>query len=180
MEVAPVMKFGQSEDEVHVFLKLSHRFDSPGCLELTKEPEVSVDVDRLKFRAECVQAQYPMIFVLSFQLFREVSKVKLEKMSIGNYRLVLTKQVSGIWEDLFLHFDDRSKYTVKVWYELEDRYPEAMEKFYSAMERYFKSKKEEKKRKTARTAVESCVGEVRQFGLSLREHNKQRFCVKRK
>lgn len=163
-----------------MFLKLSHRFDSPGCLELTKEPEVSLEGDRLKFRAECVQAQYPMIFVLSFQLYREVSKVKLERMSIGNYRLVLTKQISGIWEDLFLHFDDRSKYTVKVWYELEDRYPEAMEKFYAAMERYFKTKKDEKKKKASRAAVESCVGEVRNFALSLRERIKQKFCVKRK
>lgn len=180
MEVAPVMKWGQSDDEVHVFLKLSHRFDSPGCLELTKEPEVSVEGDRLRFRAECVQAQYPMIFVLDFALLREVAGFRLERMSIGNYRLVLAKRAEEIWEDLFLHFDDRARFTVKVWYELEDRYPGPMERFYAKMEAYFKLKKDEKKRRVARAAAESCVGPWRHFALVLRESLRPKFCVKKK
>jgi len=180
MEVAPVMKWGQSEEEAHVFLKLSHRFDSPGCLELTKEPEVSVEGDHLRFRAECVQAQYPMIFVLDFRVLREVASFRLERMSIGNYRLVLVKKESEIWEDLFADFDDRGRFTVKVWYELEDRYPEAMEAFYAKMEKYFKAKKEEKRRKVVRPVVESCVGHLRQFALTLKEKLKPRYCIKKK
>lgn len=180
MEVAPVMKWGQSELEVHIFLKMSHRFDSPGCLELTKEPEVSIDGNRLRFMAECVQAQYPMIFVLDFGLLREVTSFRLERMSIGNYRLVLVKAEGDIWEDLFADFEDRTRFTVKVWYELEDRYPEAMEQFYAKMERYFKAKKEEKKRRGNRPVVESCVGHLKQFSLTLKDRLRPRFCVKKK
>lgn len=180
MEVAPVMKWGQSDGEVHIFLKMSHRFDAPGCLELTKEPEVSAQGNHLRFRAECVQAQYPMIFVLDFKLLKEVGGFKLEKMSIGNYRLVLTKKETEIWEDLFVDFDDRNRFTIKVWYELEDRYPEAMEQFYAKMEKYFKTKKELKKRKNVRPAAESCVGHTKQFALMLKDRLKQRYCIKKK
>ena len=180
MEVAPVMKWGQSENEVHIFLKLSHRFDSPGCLELTKEPEAGLEKGILRFRAECVQASYPLIFVLEFPVFKEVDRIKLEKMSIGNYRLIFFKTKSEIWEDLFANFDDRNKFTIKIWYELEDRYPQAMEQFYVKMEKYFKLKREEKKRRASRATLESCPGHLKHFAGSLRDSSKVKTCAVKK
>ena len=180
MEVAPVMKWGQSETEVHIFLKLSHRFDSPGCLDLLKEPEMSFENNELHFKAECVQASYPLIFVLDFEVFGQVEKAKLEKMSIGNYRLILSKTDSLIWDDLFRVFDDRNRFTIKIWYELEDRYPYAMEAFYTKMEKYFKLKKEEKKKKAIKLAAESCTSHLKQFLGELREGIKVRYCFRKK
>ena len=180
MEVAPVMKWGQSNSEVHIFLKLSHRFDSPGCLELIKEPETSFESGKLKFKAECVQASYPMIFVLDFEVYEGVDKMKIEKMSIGNYRIILTKIKEDIWEDLFKNFDDRNKFTLKIWYELEDRYPAAMEEFYTKMDKYFKTKKEEKKKKANKVAMESCPAHLRVFITELKEALRVRYCVKKK
>lgn len=176
MEVAPVMKWGQSHTEVHIFLKLSHRFDSPGCLELTVEPDLALNGNTLNFRAECVQASYPLIFVLEFELLKNVRELKFEKMSIGNYRIVAVKQDAIIWDDLFKNYDDRSKFTVKIWYELEDRYPEAMEMFYDKMERYFKTKKDEKKKKASKVLAESCSGHVKHFANEIQELIKVRFC----
>ena len=34
--VVPVFKWGQSNEEIFIEIKLSHRFDSPGCLETIK------------------------------------------------------------------------------------------------------------------------------------------------
>ena len=180
MEVAPVMKWGQSDNEVHIFLKLSHRFDSPGCLDLSKEPEVFLENNSLRFRAECVQASYPLIFVLDFQVFKEVEKIQLEKMSIGNYRLILFKKNIDIWEDLFANFEDRNKFVIKIWYELEDRYPDAMARFYAKMEKYFKLKKEEKKRRATRATLESCPGHLKHFAAIIRDSLKVQKCPVKK
>lgn len=38
--VTPVFKWGQSNEEIFIEIKLSHRFDSPGCLESIKAEKV--------------------------------------------------------------------------------------------------------------------------------------------
>lgn len=161
-EIAPVMKWGQNANEVFIFLKLSHRFDAPGCLELIKDPDVKVQERRLSLRAECVQATLPMVFVLDFDMMRPVESVKVTRMSVGTYELTMKKKEKGIWEDLLLDFDERSKYNLKVWYELEDVYPDDMEEFYDKMDKYFKQKKEAKKRQL-KTSQEICPFEPNKF-----------------
>ena len=161
-EVFPVMKWGQSASEVFIHLKLSHRFDAPGCLELIKDPEAHVEGRRLILRAECVQATSPMLFVLDFDLLKHAQSIRLTKRSVGTYEVVLKKKEEGIWEDLFYDFDERSKYTLKVWYELEDVYSEAMEQFYEKMDKYFKQKKEAKKRQI-KQAADICPFDPQRF-----------------
>lgn len=161
-EIAPVMKWGQNASEVFIFLKLSHRFDAPGCLELIKDPEVKVQDKRLTLRAECVQATLPMVFVLDFDMMRSVESVKVTRMSVGTYELTIKKKEKDIWEDLLFDFDERSKYSLKVWYELEDVYPEDMEEFYDKMDKYFKQKKEAKKRQL-KASQEVCPFEPNKF-----------------
>jgi hypothetical protein len=161
-EVFPVMKWGQSASEVFIYVKLSHRFDAPGCLELIKDPEAHVKEKRLVLRAECVQATSPMLFVLDFDLLKPADSIKVTKKSVGTYEVVLKKRDEQIWEDLFSDFDERSKYTIKVWYELEDVYPEVMEEFYEKMDKYFKQKKEVKKR-IAKIATEICPFDPNKF-----------------
>ncbi len=161
-EIAPVMKWGQNSEEVFIFFKLSHRFDAPGCLELIKDPEVKVTDKRLTLRAECVQATMPMVFVLDFDMMRAGESIKVTRMSVGTYQLTIRKKEKGIWEDLLFDFDERSKYNLKVWYELEDVYPEDMEEFYDKMDKYFKQKKEAKKRQL-KASSEVCPFEPNKF-----------------
>ena len=39
-KVSPVFKWGQSNEEIFMEIKLSHRFDSPGCIEKIETSEV--------------------------------------------------------------------------------------------------------------------------------------------
>lgn len=47
--VVPVFQWGQSKDSIVLQVKLSHRFGSPGCLDVTSDPVFNVDSNKLLF-----------------------------------------------------------------------------------------------------------------------------------
>lgn len=55
-EIHPVLKWGQSDSHVYIYLKLSHRFSSPGCIDVTSQPLFLINEKKILFQVECVQA----------------------------------------------------------------------------------------------------------------------------
>lgn len=143
-------------------LKLSHRFDAPGCLEVTHISHNVTD-SKLNFRAECVQATSPLVFLLAFDLFANATEVTLTKESVGTYILRVTKSQPEIWPDIFADYSIRNNFKTRIWFELEDKYPDDMGQFLSKMEKYVEQKKADaKKRERAERKVED-KGEVCAF-----------------
>ena len=152
----PVIKWAQSEKDLFVFFKLSHRFDAPGCLEVHKDPIINFDFKNIKMVANCVQAGNPIQFIMDFKLKYNIKNLKLERTSVGTYLLVLEKTDDIIWEDLFENFEERAKYNLKIWYELEDNYPEAMNSFYEKSEAYIKKIIRNNKTNKKKTSNATC------------------------
>jgi hypothetical protein len=142
-KVQPVFKWGQSNSEVFIEIKLSHRFDAPGCLDTLSREDVH-DVISLtqgtsfRFSRKCVQANQPLLFELEFPLFQPIESVDLEPNSVGKLTVVLKKSEEKLWKDLFSDPADRKKFTFKVWSELSDSYPE-MEDFYELYDDYLET-----------------------------------------
>lgn len=84
-----------------------------------------------------------MDFKVDFELFHDVDNIETTETSVGTYKLTIHKKKEEIWEDIFKNYDDRKMYTMKIWYDIEDKFPEDMQLFYDKMEDYFNKKKEE-------------------------------------
>lgn len=128
--VVPVFQWGQSKDSILLQVKLSHRFGSPGCLDVTSDPVFNVESNKLLFQVECIQAQQPMIFQLSFELFENGKEALLKRESVGVFALSFAKSQSSIWRELILNEDQRRKFKPKIWYDIESIHPEDMRTFY--------------------------------------------------
>lgn len=65
--VIPVVKWGQSEGLIKLHIKFSHRFDTPGCLELRDEKLEILNGQDFTYEAKCLQGSQPLLFKLSFK-----------------------------------------------------------------------------------------------------------------
>ena len=157
--IAPIFKWGQSLGDVFLHLKLSHRFDAPGCLEVSSISAESSE-GRLKFRSECVMASSPLSFSLDFALFKAAKNVELQKESVGTYTLIISKETPEIWPDIFADFAERNGYKSRIWFELEDKYPKDMEEFLSAHEKYIDEKNKEAKNAAKNEKIEKAAKEA--------------------
>ena len=101
------------------------------------------DID-LILVATCSDDDYRQAhFKVDFELFHDVDNIETTETSVGTYKLTIHKKKEEIWEDIFKNYDDRKMYTMKIWYDIEDKFPEDMQLFYDKMEDYFNKKKEE-------------------------------------
>ena len=147
--IIPVFKWGQNKKKTFLFIKLSHRFDAPGCLEFSDEkPFLKIHSNKFIFEVNCVQATQPLVFKLDFDLFDLVKEeFEIEKRGVGTLKITLEKNKEGIWKDLFQNFEDRYLFKAKIWYELEEVFKKDMEEFYRLNDEYVDLKKKEKKKK---------------------------------
>ena len=137
--VSPAFKWGQSRADVFLQIKLSHRFEAPGCLDVG-HIEASTADGRLRFRAECVQATSPLVFQLDFALFGAADHHELERESVGTYLLRLHKASPELWPDIFADFSARASHRSHIWLELEKEHPDDMSDFLQLMEDYIERK----------------------------------------
>lgn len=99
--VKPPIKWGQNYTHISIYLKYSHRFDTPGCLDVWGKNMTLTD-SRLSFRALGIQAHYPLEFMLDFPLFEKIiPEESYEKSeSVGTMVIHLKKEKKGIWRYL--------------------------------------------------------------------------------
>ena len=109
----PVFMWGQSQDSIVVHVKFSHRFDTPGCLDISEE-EFEVKNRKLYYRANCMQTHQPINFVIDINLFDDAldeGKV-IRKGSVGTRVLEFKKKERKIWKNIH---DDTEKFTRMQW-----------------------------------------------------------------
>ena len=136
--LAPAFKWAQNSTDVFVQVKLSHRIEAPGCLDVSRV-EAKAEGGRLHFLAECVQATSPLLFLLDFALFNATTAHELSPDSVGTYVLRLRKAAPALWPDIFAEPAVRAAHRSQIWTELESTYPEDMEAFLQLREEYFEA-----------------------------------------
>lgn len=80
----PVFMWGQSEDSIIIHVKFSHRFDTPGCLDISEET-FEVKGKKLYYRANCMQTHQPIKFIIDLNLYGEAEEEGkvIRKGSVG-------------------------------------------------------------------------------------------------
>ena len=131
----PVFMWGQSYESVVVHVKFSHRFDTPGCLDISEE-KFEVRGRKLYYEARCMQLQQPINFIIDMNLYEEAldeGKV-IKKGSVGTRVLEFKKTKRGIWRNLHDETEKFSRMQMRIWWELRDVYPDAMDEFSRILE----------------------------------------------
>lgn len=125
--VSPAIQWAQSMDNIFIQIKLSHRHDAPGCLELIEE-NIALAPTHLSFRASCNLSDHPMKFFLDLHLNDIVEEVgsSSEKSSVGRINITLKKKISKYWKSLVRDGLSPPPNT-KVWYEMRNKYLEELE-----------------------------------------------------
>ena len=130
--VSPALKWGQSYEEVLVFVKFAHRIDSPGCNEVfARTASISQD-NELRLEAQGILAGTPINFNLSVPLFERVIKdsIEVKNAGVGAVILEIKKVRHGIWHQLHKQGSDHSRVTASVWWDLKGaKFDGAMEAF---------------------------------------------------
>ena len=152
----PVIRWGQSQANLFMQVKLSHRFDAPACIQI-ESYNAKLENSVLIFSAVCHQAQKLIRFAFEIELFEDAKKVEVKQESIGTFVITVEKSVEKIWPDLFRNYEQRSLFKTKVWVELEKEHKNDMEEFLKLMEIYLDNKQngnqEKIKKKNSRSKM---------------------------
>lgn len=127
--VFPAFEWAQSLDRIFVNIKYSHRWDSPGCVEVKKENVESFE-NLLIFTAYCIQGDTPIKFTLNLDLLENVDNKdsKYTSSSVGRYQLSLKKEKSGYWSNLVRKGADLPT-NMRSWLEMREKYLSEIQKF---------------------------------------------------
>jgi hypothetical protein len=85
-------------------------------LHIVSQPELSVENDILSFQIECIQAQQPLVFELTFPTMFQVKNPLIKKDSVGIFNLTFDKIEYKIWAELIKEEELRKKLKPKIWY----------------------------------------------------------------
>lgn len=128
--ISPVFRWAQNFTHVLLHVKFAHRFDSPATLHLWGK-NMTLTEDHFHFNCLGIQTETPLEFDLDFPLFRPVvPEQSVEKTeSVGTMVIHLKKKAKGIWKKLVADRFDASNLKLKIWWEIADIYPRAMQKY---------------------------------------------------
>jgi hypothetical protein len=92
---------------------------------------LTLQEDNFHFNCLGIQAETPIEFDLNFPLYRPiVPEQSVERSeSVGTMVIHLRKKTKGIWKKLTADKFDASNLKLKIWWEIADIYPRAMEKY---------------------------------------------------
>jgi hypothetical protein len=123
VEARPAMKWGQSFEEVTMFLKFASRIDSPGCNDVTEQSEAIRTLDgstHLSIGGLCVLAGRPVRFVLDLPLYEDVQPngLKVVTAGVGAVIITLKKRRVGIWPQIWKKGFNKKGYPITIWWDL--------------------------------------------------------------
>jgi len=119
--VQPAFRWAQNKDYIMIEIKYSHRFDSPGCLEV-EELLVDISYDKiLIFSGFCTISDTTIKFELSIKLFGEINRLQSswQENSIGKFLFNLKKKSSNIWPGL-IRDEELPPPNMQTWIEMQE------------------------------------------------------------
>jgi hypothetical protein len=130
--VSPALKWGQSYEEILVYVKFAHRIDSPGCNEVSQRTVSISQNNELRLEANGILAGTPINFNLTVPLFERVIRdsIEVKNAGVGAVIIEIKKVKHGIWHQLHKQGADNSRFTSSVWWDLKGaKFDGAMEAF---------------------------------------------------
>jgi len=132
VHVSPAIKWGQSYEDILLYIKFAPRIDAPGCLDLS-DRVVRVDANNsLHLSARGILAGAAVQFGLDIPLYNPVQgrTVQVESAGVGAITVKIRKSKIGIWPYLYTKNRDNANVKVSVWWDLRDeRYRAGMEEY---------------------------------------------------
>jgi len=124
--VSPAFQWAQAPDRLFLEVKFSHRFDSPGCQELT-DRYVNITETQLHIGALCTYSSHLMKYQLDFDFFApvNVSTSTHSFASKGRISVTLTKNQTAAWN---LPMRGKKPSNLQIWWEMKGRHQKAMNK----------------------------------------------------
>ncbi|CAG9335904.1 unnamed protein product [Blepharisma stoltei] len=122
--VSPAFQWAQSPDTVFIEVKFSHRWDYPGCLEVS-DPEVSIKEDRITFTGMCSRSNQRIKIALDLELYNKIvpEASTYSMKSGGRLNFTLKKYEVEAWAK---PNKGKKLSNATVWWEMRDKYRKEM------------------------------------------------------
>ena len=159
--ISPAFKWAQNLNEIFIEIKFSHRFDSPGCIEI-KNLKVSILKNSINLIGYCVLSDIPIKINFKIETLYEID-YKNSKHGfyglVGRYQFTLKKKISNKYWEKLLSKNNPVFTNMGIWFEMKEKYENEIKKFedenddlefkeeYEKIQKKYEMKKERKKKK---------------------------------
>ena len=159
--ISPSFKWAQSLNEIFIEIKFSHRFDSPGCIEINNL-KVSITKNTVNLIGYCILGDIPIKINFHIETLFEID----DKNSthgffglVGRYQFTLKKKISGQYWEKLLSKNNPTFLNMGIWFEMKEKYENEIKNFedqkedeefkkeYERLERKAEKKRERKQKK---------------------------------
>lgn len=130
--ISPAIKWGQSLEDLLIFVKFAPRIDSPGCNELLEKEVFISESNELRLEAFGILSGAPVRFSLTVPLFDRVIRqgIEVKNAGVGALIIEVKKVKNNVWVQLFQERFDASGVKSTVWWDLSGgKYSEGMRVF---------------------------------------------------
>jgi hypothetical protein len=120
--VTPSLRWAQSLQNIFIEIKFAHRFDSPGCIDITNINHDYMNNTHLHLNASCILGETPIKFNLHFELFKPINhnQTVYSSSSVGRYHITLYKSHKTYWKRLPKREEDIIN--MRSWFEMAEKY----------------------------------------------------------
>lgn len=133
--VNPVVKWAQNTTHIFVSVKLSHRHDAPGCLDVRNE-SMKMDNGTVNYTASGVSAGVPLNFEMFLTLNRTIDNEDSiwQKESVGTFSMTLKKHRKTMWKHLVDSKEQISRHQIQLWWEMGEKNQKAFDRYLDRLE----------------------------------------------
>jgi hypothetical protein len=127
--VNPVIKWAQNNTHILLNIKLSHRHDAPGCLDVTNESLVFKD-NQVNYTASGISAGVPLYFEMFLVLDKPIisSLSSWQKESVGTFSVTLKKKKNGLWKKVVESKEQIGQHQIQIWWEMRSQFKKSFDK----------------------------------------------------
>lgn len=117
------MKWAQNISHVFINVKLSHRHDAPGCLDVFNE-RMDFTTNSLNFSAFGIQAHVPINFQLALTFDSAIVPdfATWQKESVGTMTITLRKWENQLWRKIVPTRELIDRHQIQLWWEMREVY----------------------------------------------------------
>ena len=129
--ISPAFQWAQSLNDIYIEIKFSHRFDSPGCLEVNNL-NITITNQSVNLICYCILDDYPIKINFYIETFQEID---YENSTygffglIGKYQIKLRKKNIGMFWDKLLKDGSNNFSNMGIWFEMKEKFEKEIKQF---------------------------------------------------
>ena len=129
--ISPAFKWAQNLNEIFIEIKFSHRFDSPGCIEI-KNLKVSILKNTVNLIGYCVLGDIPIKINFKIETLYDIDYQNSNHGFfglVGRYQFTLKKKISNKYWEKLLSKNNPVFTNMGIWFEMKEKYESEIKKF---------------------------------------------------